>query len=138
MPKLLVPPLSTPFVPTQCFRRSGCATEQVAAWRLNLLKIKIVVYGFLAPYTKCGPRHRGKPLRVDVVIALLARSKAAFLDTTERLAGISKLAKFTVEITNRECAFGSSLDLFQLIGASLNRDPLAVAGEALQFSSLCR
>jgi hypothetical protein len=41
---------------------SGSATEQVAAWRLNLFKIKIVVDGFLAPYTKRGPRHRGKPL----------------------------------------------------------------------------
>jgi hypothetical protein len=111
---------------------------QVAAWRLNLFKIKIVVYGFLAPYTKCGPRHRGKPLRVDVVIALLARPEATFLDTTERRAGVSKLVKFTVEITNRECAFGSRLDLLQLIGASLNRDPLAVAGEAFQFSNLCR
>jgi hypothetical protein len=96
---------------------------------LNLFKIKIVVYGFLAPYTKCGPRHRGKPLGVDVVIALLARPETAFLDATERR---------TVEVTNRECAFGSRLNLFHLIGASLNRNPLAVAGEALQFSNLCR
>src|SRR6202451_3358645 len=49
---------------------SGGATEQVAAWRLNLFKIKIVVDGFLAPYTKRGPRHRGKPLWVDLLIAL--------------------------------------------------------------------
>src|SRR5208282_2328066 len=111
---------------------------QVAARRLNLFKIKIVVYGFLAPYTKCGPRHRSKPLRVDVVIALLARPEAAFLDATERRTGVSKLVKFTVEVTNRECTFGSRLDLLQLIRASLNRDPLAVAGEAFQFSNLCR
>jgi hypothetical protein len=114
------------------------ATEQVAAWRLNFFKIKIVVYGFLAPYTKYGPRHRGKPLRVDIVIALLTRPETAFLDATERRTGVSKLVKFTVEITNRECAFRSRLNLFHLIGASLNRDPLAVAGEALQFSNLCR
>src|SRR5580704_841639 len=106
---------------------SGGATEQVAAWRLNLFEIKIVVYGFLAPYTKCGPRHRGKPLRVDVVIALLARPETAFLDATERRTDVSKLVRFTVEVTNRECAFGSRLDLFHLIGASLNRNPLAVA-----------
>ena len=48
---------------------------------MNLFKI--VVYGLLAPYTKCGPRHRGKPLWVDVLIALLARPKAAFLDTAD-------------------------------------------------------
>jgi hypothetical protein len=74
---------------------------------------------------------------VDVVIALLARPETAFLDATERRTGVSKLVKFTVEITNRECAFRSRLNLFHLIGASLNRDPLAVAGEALQFSKLC-
>jgi hypothetical protein len=116
----------------------GGAPEQVVAWRLNLFKIKIVVDGFLAPYTKCGPRHRGKPLWVDLLIALLARPEVAFLDTTERRTSVSKLVKLTVEITNRECAFGSRLDLLQLIGASLNRDPLAVAGEAFQFSNLCR
>jgi hypothetical protein len=80
---------------------SGGATEQVGAWRLNLFKIKIVVYGFLTPYTKCGLQHRGKPLRVDVVVALLTGSKATFLDTTECRTGVSKLVKFTAEITNR-------------------------------------
>ena len=99
--------------------------------------LRIAVYGFLAPYTKCCPRHRGKPLRVDVFIALLARPKAAFLDTTEGRTCVSKLVKFTVEVRNRECAFGGRLDLIQLIGASLNRDPVAVAGEALQFSNPC-
>src|ERR1700730_1485181 len=83
----------------------GGATEQVAAWRLNLFKIKIVVYGFLAPYAKCGPRHRGEPLPGGVVIALLAGSKAAFLDATERRTGVSKLVKFPVEVTNSERAF---------------------------------
>jgi len=72
---------------------------------LNLIETKIVVYGFLAPYTKCGPRHRGKTFRVDVFIALLASPKAAFLDTTERCAGVSKLVKFSVEVTNSECTF---------------------------------
>jgi hypothetical protein len=72
---------------------------------LNRVKIKIVVDGFLAPYTKRGPRHRSKPLRVDVVIALLARPKAAFRDTTEGRTGVSKLVKFAVEVTNSECAF---------------------------------
>src|SRR5271169_3679326 len=81
------------------------ATEQVAVWRLNLFKIKIVVCGFLAPYTKCGPRHRGKPLRVDVVIALLAGSKAAFLDAAERRTGVSESVKLSVEVTNSERAF---------------------------------
>jgi hypothetical protein len=47
---------------------------------LNLFTIKIVVYGFLAPYTKCGPRHRGKPLRVDIFTALLAGPEVAFFD----------------------------------------------------------
>ena len=68
---------------------------------MNLFRI--VVYGFLAPYTKCSPGHRGKPRRVDVLIALLARPKAAFLDTAERRTGVSKLIKFTVEVTNRKC-----------------------------------
>ena len=68
---------------------------------MNLFKIKIVVYGFLTPYTKCGLQHRGKPLRVDVVVALLTGSKATFLDTTECRTGVSKLVKFTAEITNR-------------------------------------
>ena len=82
----------------------------------------MVVYGFLAPYAECCPRHCGEPLRVDVVIALLARPKAAFLDTLERRMGVAKLRKFTIEVRNRECAFGSCLNLFQLI----------------QFSDRCR
>jgi hypothetical protein len=52
---------------------SSSATDQVAG--------KIAVEGFLAPYAKWSPRHRGKPLRVDVLIALLAGSEVAFLDT---------------------------------------------------------
>jgi hypothetical protein len=67
---------------------------------LNLFKIKIVVYGFLTLDTRLGPRHRGKPLRVDVFIAQLASPKAALLDTTERCAGASKLVKFSVKVTN--------------------------------------
>jgi hypothetical protein len=63
---------------------------------LNLPKIKIVVYGFLAPYAECGPRHGGKPLRVDVFITVLACPKTAFPDTTERRTGVSKSGKFTV------------------------------------------
>src|SRR5438270_12663647 len=62
------------------------------------------VCGFLAPYTKCCPGHGGKPLRVDVLIALLAGPKAAFLDTIERRTGVSKLVEFPVQVTNRECA----------------------------------
>jgi len=40
--------------------------------------------------------------------------------------GISKLVKFAVEIVNRDSAFRGPLDLFQLIGASLNHDPVAM------------
>jgi hypothetical protein len=75
---------------------------------------------------------------VDLLIALLARPEVAFLDTTERRTSVSKLVEFTLEITNRECTFGSRLDLLQLIGASLNRDPLALAGEAFQFVRIAR
>jgi hypothetical protein len=74
---------------------------------------------------------------MDVFVAVLARPKAAFLNTTERRTGVSKVGEFTVEVRNRECAFGTRLDLFQQIGASLNRDPVTVAGEALQFANLC-
>jgi len=81
---------------------SSGATEEIGAWRLNLFKI--AVYGFLAPYTESSPRHRGKPLLGDVVIALLACPETAFLDPTEGRTGVSKLVKFTVEVTNRECA----------------------------------
>src|SRR5712664_1477254 len=57
---------------------SGGAKE-VATWGPHLFEV--AVCGFLAPYTKCCPRRRGKPLRVDVFIALLAGPKAALLDT---------------------------------------------------------
>jgi len=73
---------------------------------------------------------------VDVFIAPLAGPKVAFFDTTEGRSSVSKLVKVTVEVTNRECALRSRLDLVQLIGASLNRDPVAVAGETLQLSNL--
>src|SRR6266851_4862533 len=75
--------------------------KKVATWDPHLFKI--VVCGFLAPYTKCCPRHRGEPLRVDVFIALLAGPKAAFLHTTDRRTYVSKFVIFTVEVTNREC-----------------------------------
>jgi hypothetical protein len=65
---------------------------------------KIAIYGFLALYTICSPGYRCEPLRVDVFITLLARPEAAFLDTTESRTGVSKLVKFSVEVTNRECA----------------------------------
>src|ERR1700730_8789654 len=80
---------------------SGGAKE-VASWGPHLYKVS--VRGFLALYTKCCPRHRGKPLRVDVFFALLAGPKAAFLDTSESRTGFSKLVEFPVELTNRECA----------------------------------
>jgi signal transduction histidine kinase len=50
---------------------------------------------------------------VDVFLTLLARPKAAVLDSTEGRAGISKLGIFTVEIRNRECTFRGPLDLVQ-------------------------
>jgi hypothetical protein len=99
--------------------------------------VTTAVYGFLAPYTELSPRHCDKPLRGDIVIALLASAEAAFLGTPESGTGASKLVEFTVEVRNRECALGSRLDLIQLIGVSLNRDPLAAASEALQLSNLC-
>src|ERR1700694_4370819 len=52
---------------------SGGAKE-VAAWGPHLFED--AVCGFLAPYTKCCPRHRGKPLRMDVLIAPRAGPKA--------------------------------------------------------------
>jgi hypothetical protein len=42
---------------------------------------------------------------MDVLIALLAYPEVAFLDTAKGRACVSKLVKFTVEVTNRECAF---------------------------------
>ena len=80
---------------------SGGAKE-VATWGPHLFEV--VVCGFLAPYTEYCPRHRGKPLRVDVFIALLAGPKVAFLDSTESRTGVSKLVEFPVQVTNRECA----------------------------------
>jgi len=74
---------------------------------------------------------------MDVFIAPLAHSEVAFLDSTKSRTRVSKLVEFSVEVANRECALGSRLDLIQLIGASLNPDPVAVAGEALQFSNSC-
>ena len=64
----------------------------------------IAIYGFLAPYTQLSPRHRGPPVRGNVVLALLARPKAAFLNTTKGRTGVSKLVEFMVEVTNGECA----------------------------------
>src|SRR4030081_2720316 len=76
--------------------------KKVATWGPHLFEV--AVCGFLAPYTECCPRHRGKPLRVDVFIAFLAGPKTAFLDTAESRTGISKLIEFPVEVTHRECA----------------------------------
>jgi hypothetical protein len=91
---------------------------------LNLFKT--AVYGFLASYTELSPRHRDKPLRGAVVITLLAYPEAAFLGTTEGRPDVSQMARVSVEITDCECAFRCLLDFFQLIGASLNSDSVAV------------
>jgi len=111
----------------------GGATEEVAARRF--VRSKIAVYGFLAPYATCSPRHRRKPFRVDVVLAFLADPEAAFPDATEGRASVSKLVEFAVEVINREGPLGSRLDLVQLIGASFNRDPVAKAGQVLEFNN---
>jgi hypothetical protein len=113
---------------------SSGSTEQVAARRLSLFKT--AVYGFLAPYTELSPRHRRKPFRGDVVITLLAYPEAAFLGTTEGRLNVSQMIKVPVEITDCECTFRCLLDFFQLIGASLNSDSVAVADELLQLNSL--
>src|ERR1700722_288333 len=105
--------------------RPSSGDEEVASWRFHLFKI--VVYGFLAMYTKWSPGYRVEPFRVDVLIALLARPKATFWNTTEGRAGVLELVVFTVKIRNRECASRCCLDLLQLIGASLNRDPITLA-----------
>jgi hypothetical protein len=100
---------------------------------LNLFKT--AVYSFLATYTESSPRHRDKPLRGNVVITLLAYTEAASLGTTEGRASVPKLIKVTVEVTNIECALRSRLGLFQLIGASLNRDAIAPSDEAFQSTT---
>src|ERR1039457_6528426 len=76
----------------------GGATEEVATPRFVLSKI--AVYGFLAPNAKCSPRQRGKPLRVDVFIAILAGPKAAFVDNADSRTSVSKLVEFAVEVIN--------------------------------------
>jgi hypothetical protein len=80
---------------------------------------------------------RGKPLRVDVFIARLAGPNVVYFDTTEGRTSVPKSVKITVEVTNCECALRSRLDAFQLISASLDRDGIAAADEAFQFSNLC-
>jgi hypothetical protein len=77
-------------------RSSRSFGEKSPSWRLHLLETPVEV--FLASNTKWGPWHRGEPLRVDVLVTLLARPEAAFLNSTEGRNGVSKLAKFTVEI----------------------------------------
>ena len=72
--------------------------------RRHLHFFKFSVENFLARYTKWGPWHCGKPPRVDVFITLLADPEAAFLNTTEGCASVSKLARFAVKVTNRECS----------------------------------
>jgi len=73
---------------------------------------------------------------MDVLIATLASSETTILETTYSSPDQLKLSKFTVEITNGECPFGGLLDIIQLIGTSLNRDPVLVTGETFQFGSL--
>jgi hypothetical protein len=101
---------------------------------LNLFKT--AVYGFLAPYTELSPRHREKPLRGNVVITLLAYPEAAFLGTTEGRPDVSQMTEVSIEITDCECTFRCLLDFFQLIGASLNSDSVAVTDELLQLNNL--
>jgi hypothetical protein len=77
--------------------------QKLANWGIGLFRI--AVYGFLALETKWSPGYSGQPLRVDLLIAPLARPKSAFLNPAERRACISKLVKFAVEMTNREYPF---------------------------------
>jgi hypothetical protein len=73
---------------------------------------------------------------VDVFTTRLAYPKATFLNAAKGRASVSKLLKFTIEVTNRECALRSGLYLLPLIGAWFNRDPVVVAGETPEFSNL--
>jgi hypothetical protein len=71
---------------------------------------------------------------MNVFVALFAYAKASLIDAKHGCTSVSKVGEFTVEITNRECAFRCSLDLIQLVGASLDRDPVAVSVKAFKFS----
>jgi hypothetical protein len=61
--------------------------EQIAVWRLNLFEIALATS--LNPLQNEANRHCGQPLLVDVFIAFVARSAAAFFD--------AKLVKLAVD-----------------------------------------
>jgi hypothetical protein len=108
----------------------------LANWPLELLRIAID--GFLAMDAKGGPWHCGEAFRMNVLIAPLTDSEASILNTAECRVGVAELAAITVEIADRERAFRGTLYFFHQVRASLNRDPVALAGDPFQFSNPCR
>jgi hypothetical protein len=86
-------------------------------------------------YAKGRPWQRREALGMNFLVALQTYPEAAILDAAEGRAGVLKLAATTVEIADRKCAFRGALNLIRQIRASLDRDPVALTGDPLQFSN---
>jgi hypothetical protein len=117
-------------------RPSRRAGEEFANWHRD--RLGIVIEGFLAVDAKGGSWHCREALRMDVLLAPPTYPEAPILNSAESRTGIPELSAITVEIANRERAFRGPLHFFHRFRGSLNRDPLALAGDPLQFGDSCR
>src|ERR1019366_2384250 len=76
--------------------------------RLLILILRVAghaIRGFLANDTQNGPRHRGEPLRADVLFTVEANPKAATIDTLQGNSDFAQAYGLAIEHSHRKIAF---------------------------------
>jgi putative heme iron utilization protein len=94
----------------------------------------VSVSNFLALDAVGSPRDSVQPLEANVLLAMSANAKRAFIDAVQSRADVSKHVRLTVKISDRQFTFGRILDLVQSVRALLDRDAFPVSQHLRQLS----
>src|ERR1035438_1888006 len=77
----------------------------------------VSVGNFLALDAVRRPRDSVQPLEADILFAMPANAKRAFIDAVQGRTDVSKHVGFPVQISDRQFTFGRILDLVQCVRA---------------------
>src|SRR5260370_8948777 len=73
-------------------------------------------------------------LDTDVLLAMQANSKCAFIYALQRRTYVAQEVGFAVQVANRQFTFGRILDFIQGVRALLDRDPVPISQHLHQLS----
>jgi hypothetical protein len=75
-----------------------------------------------------------EPLDANVLLAVHANAKGAFVHAMQGGPHIAEQVRFTVQVTDRQFPFGRILDLIQSVGTLFDSDTLPVSQHLRQLS----